>query len=333
MVELAERAVEAAWKITNLEDYDRRLERAARRVDEISHEHETAALVIYEAALMKSGKSLDEVRELVRTFQKTWEDEEDPLTIPRVSGIMNVEGTQWFFGDESLRVLTGRLLGQFQHRVAQYNYVSEREVLKRWADSYDTRLFIRRRIYETEPVVGVVGGLDLQLVQFLRVSAGGDTLVPSEGVARALRTLGFEVGDEYDVLARAENLAIYLDLPAPVAGEMLEDLAREDFTDFPEPPRNLNESEQPEEVAGDAPSEEGSSQRPRTEDRATRRAAREDAGKGEEPTRVQDPQAKDTPGIAQENPGAMKPVAPESGQDDAPGTSASSNDEEPGEKA
>jgi hypothetical protein len=333
VVELAERAVEAAWKITNLEDYDRRLERAARRVDEISHEHETAALVIYEAALMKSGKSLDEVRELVRTFQKTWEDEEDPLTIPRVSGIMNVEGTQWFFGDESLRVLTGRLLGQFQHRVAQYNYVSEREVLKRWADSYDTRLFIRRRIYETEPVVGVVGGLDLQLVQFLRVSAGGDTLVPSEGVARALRTLGFEVGDEYDVLARAENLAIYLDLPAPVAGEMLEDLAREDFTDFPEPPRNLNESEQPEEVAGDAPSEEGSSQRPRTEDRATRRAAREDAGKGEEPTRVQDPQAKDTPGIAQENPGAMKPVAPESGQDDAPGTSASSNDEEPGEKA
>jgi len=333
VVELAERAVEAAWKITNLEDYDRRLERAARRVDEISREHETAALVIYEAALMKSGKSLDEVRELVRTFQKTWEDEEDPLTIPRVSGIMNVEGTQWFFGDESLRVLTGRLLGQFQHRVAQYNYVSEREVLKRWADSYDTRLFIRRRIYETEPVVGVVGGLDLQLVQFLRVSAGGDTLVPSEGVARALRTLGFEVGDEYDVLARAENLAIYLDLPAPVAGEMLEDLAREDFTDFPEPPRNLNESEQPEEVAGDAPSEEGSSQRPRTEDRATRRAAREDAGKGEEPTRVQDPQAKDTPGIAQENPGAMKPVAPESGQDDAPGTSASSNDEEPGEKA
>lgn len=333
MVELAERAVEAAWKITNLEDYDRRLERAARRVDEISREHETAALVIYEAALMKSGKSLDEVRELVRTFQKTWEDEEEPLTIPRVSGIMNVEGTQWFFGDESLRVLTGRLLGQFQHRVAQYNYVSEREVLKRWADSYDTRLFIRRRIYETEPVVGVVGGLDLQLVQFLRVSAGGDTLVPSEGVARALRTLGFEVGDEYDVLARAENLAIYLDLPAPVAGEMLEDLAREDFTDFPEPPRNLNESEQPEEVAGDAPSEEGSSQRPRTEDRATRRAAREDAGKGEEPTRVQDPQAKDTPGIAQENPGAMKPVAPESGQDDAPGTSASSNDEEPGEKA
>jgi len=333
VVELAERAVEAAWKITNLEDYDRRLERAARRVDEISREHETAALVIYEAALMKSGKSLDEVRELVRTFQKTWEDEEEPLTIPRVSGIMNVEGTQWFFGDESLRVLTGRLLGQFQHRVAQYNYVSEREVLKRWADSYDTRLFIRRRIYETEPVVGVVGGLDLQLVQFLRVSAGGDTLVPSEGVARALRTLGFEVGDEYDVLARAENLAIYLDLPAPVAGEMLEDLAREDFTDFPEPPRNLNESEQPEEVAGDAPSEEGSSQRPRTEDRATRRAAREDAGKGEEPTRVQDPQAKDTPGIAQENPGAMKPVAPESGQDDAPGTSASSNDEEPGEKA
>ena len=56
-----------------------------------------------------------------------------------------------------LRVLTGRLLGQFQHRVAQYNYVDESEVLRRWADGYDTRLFVRRRIHETEPVVGVVG--------------------------------------------------------------------------------------------------------------------------------------------------------------------------------
>lgn len=334
MVELAERAVEAAWKIKNLEDYDRRLEWAARRVDDISREHETAALVIYEAALMKSGKPLDEVRGLVRTFQETWEDEEEPLTIPRVSGILNVEGIEWFFGDESLRVLTGRLLGQFQHRVAQYNYVSEREVLKRWADSYDTRLFIRRRIYETEPVVGVVGGLDLQLVQFLRVSAGGDTLVPSEGVARALRALGFEVGDEYDVLTRAENLAIYLDLPAPVAGEMLEHLAREDFTDFPEPPRNLNETEQPEEVAtGESPAEEETLRRPKPEDRAARRTARGDAGKGEEPTRVQDPQAKDTPGVPQETAEAKKPAAPESGQDDAPGTSASPEEEEASEKA
>ena len=75
------------------------------------------------------------MRSLVRRFQETWEDEEERLTIPRVSGIMNVEGDEWFFGDESLKTMTGRLLGQFQHRVAQYNYVDEREVLKRWADS------------------------------------------------------------------------------------------------------------------------------------------------------------------------------------------------------
>ncbi len=36
MVEVADRVSEAAWKIRNLEDYDRRLERAARRFDEIS---------------------------------------------------------------------------------------------------------------------------------------------------------------------------------------------------------------------------------------------------------------------------------------------------------
>src|ERR671916_912927 len=207
MVEVADRAAEAAWKIRNLEDFDRRLERAARRVDERSGEGGLAAMVVYEAALMKSGRPHEEVREMVRSFRQTFEDEEEPLTIAHASGIMNVEGDDWFFGDRQLRVLTGRLLGQFQHRVAQYNYVGEREVLRRWADGYDTRLFIRRRIYETEPVVGVVGGVDLALVQYLRVIAGGNTLAPSENVARTLEALGYEGGaDDYDILARAENL-------------------------------------------------------------------------------------------------------------------------------
>src|SRR5215204_3995511 len=121
MVEVADRAVEAAWKIRNLEDYDGRLERAARRVDELLREHETAALVIYEAALMKSGRPQREVREMVRSFREAFEDE--GLTSPRSSGIVSVEDEAWFFGDASLRVLTGRRLGQFQHRVAQYNYI------------------------------------------------------------------------------------------------------------------------------------------------------------------------------------------------------------------
>ena len=244
MVEVADRAVAAAWRIRGLEDYDRRLERAARRVDELVHEHETAALVIYEAALMRSGRSWEEVRGMVRDFREAFEDEEDPLTISRTSGIMNVEDESWFFGDRAIRVLTGRLLGQFQHRIAQYNYIDEREVLRRWADGYDTRLFIRRRIYETEPIVGVVGGLDLPLVQYLRVIAGGNTLVPSEEVAHALETLGYEGGaDDYEILARAENLALHLELPAPVLGALLEDLAREGYTDFPEPPRDAVEPE------------------------------------------------------------------------------------------
>src|ERR687885_2628756 len=184
----------AAWKVKNLEDYDARLERAARRVDELAKEHETAALVIYEAALMKSGRPAEEVRKLVREFEETFEDEEEALTIPRTSGIMNVEGDEWFFGDAELRAMTGQLLGQFQHRVVQYNYVSEREVLRRWADGYDTRLFIRRRIYETEPIVGVIGGFDLPLVQYLRVAAGGDTPVPSEGVPHAPEAPRYEAG-------------------------------------------------------------------------------------------------------------------------------------------
>jgi hypothetical protein len=334
MVEVVDRAVEAAWKIRNLEDYDRRLERAARRVDDLAHEHETAALVIYEAALMKRGRPQEEVREMVRNFREAFEDEEEPLTISRASGILSVEGDSWFFGDQTLRVLTGRLLGQFQHRVAQYNYIDEREVLRRWADGYDTRLFIRRRIYETEPIFGVVGGFDLPLVQYLRVSAGGDTLVPSENIARALEALGYEgeAGD-YEILARAENLALHLELPAPVVGEMLEDLASEGYTGFPEPPRDVAEpegsAEETEEegvlseggdVEGGATTEERE-EKPSPEDRAARRTVREDPGKGEEPSRVQDPQAKDAPGVEQEFGGKKEPAAPETGRGGEPGAS------------
>jgi hypothetical protein len=335
MVEVANRAVEAAWKIRNLEDYDRRLGRAATRADEHAREHETAALVIYEAALAKSGRPREEIREMVRGFRDAFEDEEEPLTIPRVSGIMNVEGDSWFFGDEQLRVLTGRLLGQFQHRVAQYNYIGEREVLRRWADGYDTRLFIRRRIYETEPVVGVVGGgFDLRLVQYLRLIAGGNTLVPSGNVARALEALGYEAGvDDYEVLARAEELALYLELPAPVVGEMLEDFGREGYTDFPEPPRDAAEPEEAEDageeesvasegadVSGGAAAQAREA-KPSPEDRAARRTVREEAGKGEEPTRVQDPQAKDAPGVEQESGSKRDPDAPETGRGGAPGSS------------
>jgi hypothetical protein len=329
MVEVANRAVEAAWKIRNLEDYDRRLERAAARADELAREHETAALVIYEAALATSGRPREEVRELVRSFRDTFEDEEEPLTIPRTSGIMNVEDDSWFFGDEHLRVLTGRLLGQFQHRVAQYNYIDEHEVLRRWADGYDTRLFIRRRIYETEPVVGVVERFDLRQVQYLRLIAGGNTLVPSEDAARALEALGYEAGaDDYAVLARAEELALYLELPAPVVGEMLEDLGREGYTNFPEPPREAVSSEEPAEDAAEdgSAAAEAREEKPSPGDRAARRKVREDSGKGEEPTRVQNPQARDTPGVEHESGTKKDPDAPETGRSGAPGSSDQKDD-------
>ena len=330
MVELADRAVEAAWKIQNLPDYDGRLERVARRFEERMGERSEPALVVYETALMKSGRGEEEVRALVREFHDTFYDEEEPLTMPRASGIMNVEGDEWFFGDRELRMLTGRLLGQFQHRVAQYNYLGEREVLRRWADGYDTRLFVRRRIHETEPIIGVVRGLDLALFQHLRVAAGGNTLIPTENVASALQALGYGEGaDAYETLAQAESLALHLELPAPLVGELLEDLGREGFTDFPEPPRETV-SEEPDEGATDkgVASEGGTvkggaaeeEQKPSPEDREARRTAREDAPRGEEPSRVQNPQAKDAPGVQEES-GEKKEASPPGGAaGDAPGT-------------
>jgi hypothetical protein len=321
-------ALEAAsWKVKNLDDYDARLERAARAVAEMVEEHQTAALVIYEAALMKSGRPADEVRRLVREFEETFKDEEEALTIPRASGIMNVEGDEWFFGDAGLRAMTGQLLGQFQHRVAQYNYVDEREVLRRWADGYDTRLFIRRGIYQTEPVVGVVSGFDLPLVQYLRVIAGGDTVVPGEEISWALVALDVldeeAAGDDYAVLAAAENLALRLELPAPVVGEILRDLA-EDRAEFPEPPAEVADTD-PEEGAKEADRGTGGTDQesvePSPDDRADRRDARARADRGEEPARVQDPQAKDAPGVLEEEGGEKPtPSPPEAGSEDAPGT-------------
>jgi hypothetical protein len=318
----------AAWKVKNLEDYDARLERAVRRVDELAKAHKTAALVIYEAALMKSGRSVDEVRGLVRRFEQTFENEEEKLTIPRLSGIMNVEGDEWFFGNGELRAMTGKLLGQFQHRVTQYNYLDEHEVLRRWADSYDTRLFIRRRVYETEPIVGVVAGFDFPLIQYLRVAAGGDTLVPSEKISRTLAALGIlaeeAAGDDYAVLATAEGLALRLELPAPVVGEILYDLALEDSLEFPKRPPGATEAEAGQDVPSDLPV--GDAEQPPTlsrKDREARRAARHSAARGEEPSRVQDPQAKDTPGVLEEGDGENPtPASPEARPPEgAPGTS------------
>lgn len=248
----------AAWKVRNLGDYERRLEAAARRVDEESKEHDQASLVIYEAALMQSGRPREEVRELVREFRRTYDDPEEELTIPRVSGMMNAEGPEWFFEDEEIRRLAGRLLGQFQHRVAQYNHLEEEEVLRRWADSYDTRLFIRRRIYGTEPVVGVVSGFDLPRVQFLRVAAGGNTLEPTPEVSEALSALGLSGADEYETLASGEGIALILDLPAPVVGAMLEDLYRGGVTEFSDPlEREVDQGTEEEETSGEPAGEDG----------------------------------------------------------------------------
>jgi hypothetical protein len=323
----------AAWKVKNLDDYGARLERAARRVDELARAHETAALVIYEAALMRGGRPVEEVRRLVREFEETFEDEDEELTIPRASGIMNVEGNHWFFGDEGLRAMTGQLLGQFQHRVAQYNYVSEREVLRRWADGYDTRLFIRRRIHETEPIAGVVPGVDLRFIQYLRVAAGGDTIVPGEELSRALAALGIldEGVDDYAVLAAAENLALRLELPAPIVGEILHDLGLEDRFNFPEPPpepadeeiKAVAEAEEVTEAGGEygTGGTDRESARPSPDERAKRRAAQEEPDRGKEPTRIQDPQAKDAPGVREEEGGERPaPAPPQTATQDAPST-------------
>ena len=314
MVELADKTVEAAWKLRNLDDYERRVERAARRVDEIDQGRGEAALVIYESALVKSGRPLGEIRELVRKFQAEFEDEDEPLTIPRASGIMSVQGNEWFFGDDELRVITGRLLGQFQHRVSQYNYVNEREVLRRWANSHDTQLFIRRRIFET----GAHSG------------CGGRPGPPARAIPPRRRRWKYPRPHrtKYPVPLKPwaskrptmntkfwrgpKTSAMHLDLPAPITAALLEDTADEGLTDFPEPPRETESEGEGTAESGEAPGLAG-------QDQEARRVAGEDPEKGEVPSRVQDPQATGAPRVEGEKSSSERPAAPEGGAEDAPG--------------
>jgi hypothetical protein len=131
------------------------------------------------------------------------------------------------------------------------------------------------------------------------------------------------------VLAAAEGLALRLELPAPIVGEMLTRLAAEDHLRFPEPPAPERPEESAEEAGdaagatatggGGAGGTDEEAEKPSAEDRAARKAARADARRGEEPTRVQDPQAKDAPGTAEEAGDKPEPAAPEAGAEDAPG--------------
>jgi hypothetical protein len=152
--------------------------------------------------------------------------------------------------------------------------------------------------------------------------------VPDEEISRTLVALGVldegAKSDDYAVLAAAENLALRLELPAPVAGEILRSLAAEDHLDFPEPPPEVTGVEEEggvEGAVGDTGGTDQESVQPSPDDRADRRDARVRAERGEEPARVQDPQAKDAPGVPEEE-GEEKPAPspPESGAEDAPGT-------------
>ena len=65
--------------------------------------------MIYASALQKNGRSEDEIRGMVREFHGSVRGRGRAADYNHASAIMSVEGDGWFFGDENLRVLTGRL--------------------------------------------------------------------------------------------------------------------------------------------------------------------------------------------------------------------------------
>jgi hypothetical protein len=61
-------------------------------------------------------------------------------------------------------------------------------------------------------------------------------------------------------------------------------------------------------------------QKPSPGDMEARRVASEDSGKGDAPSRVQDPQASEAPGVVEESGENEQPSPPEGEAEDAPGT-------------
>jgi hypothetical protein len=131
--------------------------------------------------------------------------------------------------------------------------------------------------------------------------------------------------DDYAVLAAAENLALHLELPAPLVGEILYGLAIEGRLEFSEPPPEVAGTAEAEESTGGDEYGTGGTDResvkPSPDDRAARRDARRRTDRGEEPTRVQDPHAKDAPAVREEEGEKPAPSPPETGPEEAPGTS------------
>ncbi|HET7272513.1 MAG TPA: hypothetical protein VFI90_15680, partial [Rubrobacter sp.] len=102
------------------------------------------------------------------------------------------------------------------------------------------------------------------------------------------------------------------------------------FDDYPEPPRETAESSVEETgedgvppgggvVHGGVAAEEDQ-QEPSPGNRGARSTAGGDPGKGEESSRVQDPQAGDAPGVGEEGGKKKQPAPPEGGRGDSPGT-------------
>ncbi|HJQ27830.1 MAG TPA: hypothetical protein VJ827_00695, partial [Rubrobacter sp.] len=97
-------------------------------------------------------------------------------------------------------------------------------------------------------------------------------------------------------------------------------------TDYPEPPSEMTEEAGEEDFPSeggavkDGAAAEEKERKPGPEDRSDRLAAGEDPGKGDEPTRVQDPQAGDAPGVVEESGKKKQPAPPEGGRGDTAGT-------------
>lgn len=144
---------------------------------------------------------------------------------------------------------------------------------------------------------GLVTGFDLPLIQYPRVVTSGDTVVPMRAIARLLRALGTlgEEGttDDYAVLGAASG-------PGSEAG-----VAGADSWQNPERPGRRRRLAVPRAPARGARGRRRRRGRGRERSRARTTVCRgvprrEKTERGEEPTRVQGPQAKDTPGTQEE---------------------------------
>ena len=127
---------------------------------------------------------------------------------PTLATLANEPPEAAAFGLQAAEPTTMQQIASNLLQLADEAKVSEDEACTAWAESVQGL----EHAHKLDPVVGGVSGVGTALFAYMRMRCGADALKPDVRVAKALRSLGFDVpGDEHSILTVARAAAAEID--------------------------------------------------------------------------------------------------------------------------